>query len=44
MVENNDKKVLLVVEIKGVEYENELRDEEKWKILIVKKFFEVLKK
>ncbi|WQZ94539.1 type III restriction-modification system endonuclease [Helicobacter pylori] len=44
VVENNDKKVLLVVETKGVEHENELRDEEKRKISIAKKFFEALKK
>ncbi|MCQ2706388.1 type III restriction-modification system endonuclease [Helicobacter pylori] len=44
MVENNDKKVLLVVETKGVEHENELRDEEKCKISTAKKFFEALKK
>ncbi|MCQ2620918.1 type III restriction-modification system endonuclease [Helicobacter pylori] len=44
VVENNDKKVLLVVETKGVENENELRDEEKRKISIAKKFFEALKK
>ncbi|WP_024115194.1 type III restriction-modification system endonuclease [Helicobacter pylori] len=44
VVENNDKKVLLVVETKGVEYENELRDEEKRKISTAKKFFEALKK
>ncbi|GAA9946742.1 type III restriction-modification system endonuclease [Helicobacter pylori] len=44
VVENNDKKVLLVVETKGVENENELREEEKCKILTAKKFFEALKK
>ncbi|MFP6057703.1 DEAD/DEAH box helicase family protein [Helicobacter pylori] len=44
VVENNDKKVLLVVETKGVEHENELRDEEKRKISTAKKFFEALKK
>ncbi|WRE75563.1 type III restriction-modification system endonuclease [Helicobacter pylori] len=44
VVENNDKKVLLVVETKGVEHENELRDEEKRKISTDKKFFEALKK
>ncbi|PUD02037.1 DEAD/DEAH box helicase [Helicobacter pylori] len=44
VVENNDKKVLLVVEAKGVEHENELRDEEKRKISTAKKFFEALKK
>ncbi len=44
VVENNDKKVLLVVETKGFENENELREEEKRKISIAKKFFEALKK
>ncbi|MFP6028087.1 DEAD/DEAH box helicase family protein [Helicobacter pylori] len=44
VVENNDKKVLLVVETKGVENENELHDEEKRKISTAKKFFEALKK
>ncbi len=44
VVENNDKKVLLVVETKGVEKENELREEEKRKISTAKKFFEALKK
>ncbi|MCQ2699337.1 type III restriction-modification system endonuclease [Helicobacter pylori] len=44
VVENNDKKVLLVVETKGVENENELCDEEKRKISTAKKFFEALKK
>ncbi|MGL2403576.1 DEAD/DEAH box helicase family protein [Helicobacter pylori] len=44
VVESNDKKVLLVVETKGVEHENELRDEEKRKISTAKKFFEALKK
>ncbi len=44
VVENNDKKVLLVVETKGVKNENELRDEEKRKISTAKKFFESLKK
>ncbi|GAA6955334.1 type III restriction-modification system endonuclease [Helicobacter pylori] len=44
VVENNDKKVLLVVETKGVENENELREEEKRKISTAKKFFEALKK
>ncbi|WP_120807300.1 type III restriction-modification system endonuclease [Helicobacter pylori] len=44
VVENNDKKVLLVVETKGVEHENELREEEKHKISTAKKFFEALKK
>lgn len=44
VVENNDKKVLLVVETNGVENENELREEEKRKISTAKKFFEALKK
>lgn len=44
VVENNDKKVLLVVETKGYENESELRDEEKRKISTAKKFFEALKK
>ncbi len=44
VVENNDKKVLLVVETKGVENESELREEEKRKISTAKKFFESLKK
>ncbi|GAA8493070.1 type III restriction-modification system endonuclease [Helicobacter pylori] len=44
VVENNDKKVLLVVETKGVESESELREEEKRKISTAKKFFEALKK
>ncbi|GAA7118865.1 type III restriction-modification system endonuclease [Helicobacter pylori] len=44
VVEDNDKKVLLVVETKGVENENELREEEKRKISTAKKFFEALKK
>ncbi|RVZ88131.1 DEAD/DEAH box helicase [Helicobacter pylori] len=44
VVENNDKKVLLVVETKGVENENELRPEEERKISTAKKFFEALKK
>ncbi|MGN8498231.1 DEAD/DEAH box helicase family protein [Helicobacter pylori] len=44
VVENNDKKVLLVVETKGVENENELREEEQCKISTAKKFFESLKK
>lgn len=44
VVGNNDKKVLLVVETKGVEHENELRDEERRKISTAKKFFEALKK
>ncbi len=44
VVENNDKKVLLVVETKGVENESELREEEKCKISTAKKFFKALKK
>ncbi len=44
VVENNNKKVLLVVETKGVENENELREEENRKISTAKKFFEALKK
>ncbi len=44
VVENNDKKVLLVVETKGVENESELREEEKRKISTAEKFFEALKK
>lgn len=44
VVGNNDKKVLLVVETKGIEHENELHDEEKRKISTAKKFFEALKK
>ncbi len=44
VVENNDKKVLLVVETKGVDRESELRPEEERKILTAKKFFEALKK
>ncbi|WP_120884691.1 type III restriction-modification system endonuclease [Helicobacter pylori] len=44
VVENNDKKVLLVVETKGVDKKDELRDEEKRKISTAKKFFEALKK
>ncbi|MFP6292914.1 DEAD/DEAH box helicase family protein [Helicobacter pylori] len=44
VVGNNDKKVLLVVETKGVEHKNELCDEEKRKISTAKKFFEALKK
>ncbi|ADI35517.1 type III restriction enzyme [Helicobacter pylori v225d] len=44
VVENNDKKVLLVVETKGVENESKLREEEKRKISTAKKFFEALKK
>ncbi|GAA7270760.1 DEAD/DEAH box helicase [Helicobacter pylori] len=44
VVENNDKKVLLVVETKGVENESELREEERRKISTAKKFFKALKK
>ncbi|WQR86131.1 type III restriction-modification system endonuclease [Helicobacter pylori] len=44
VVENNDKKVLLVVETKGIENESELCDEERRKISTAKKFFEALKK
>ncbi len=44
VVESNDKKVLLVVETKGVEHESELCEEEKRKISTAKKFFEALKK
>ncbi|GAA7631866.1 type III restriction-modification system endonuclease [Helicobacter pylori] len=44
VVENNDKKVLLVVETKGVEKESELREEERRKISTAEKFFEALKK
>ncbi|WQX63709.1 type III restriction-modification system endonuclease [Helicobacter pylori] len=44
VVENNDKKVLLVVETKGVDKKSELREEEKRKISTAKKFFEALKK
>ncbi|GAA9169337.1 type III restriction-modification system endonuclease [Helicobacter pylori] len=44
VVENNEKKVLLVVETKGVENESELHEEEKRKISTAKKFFEALKK
>ncbi|GAA7351802.1 restriction endonuclease [Helicobacter pylori] len=44
VVENNDKKALLVVETKGVEHESELREEERRKISTAKKFFEALKK
>ncbi|MGL2334549.1 DEAD/DEAH box helicase family protein [Helicobacter pylori] len=44
VVENNDKKVLLVVEIKGVDKKSELRPEEERKISTAKKFFEALKK
>ncbi|MEJ8627493.1 type III restriction-modification system endonuclease [Helicobacter pylori] len=44
VVESNDKKVLLVVETKGVENESGLREEERRKISTAKKFFEALKK
>ncbi|WP_187840958.1 DEAD/DEAH box helicase family protein [Helicobacter pylori] len=44
VVENNDKKVLLVVETKGVDKKSELRPEEEQKISTAKKFFEALKK
>ncbi|WP_187945936.1 DEAD/DEAH box helicase family protein [Helicobacter pylori] len=44
VVENNDKKVLLVIETKGVDKKGELRPEEKRKISTAKKFFEALKK
>ncbi len=44
VVENNDKKVLLVVETKGVDEKSELRPEEERKISTAKKFFEALKK
>ncbi|RVY50790.1 DEAD/DEAH box helicase [Helicobacter pylori] len=44
VVENNDKKVLLVVETKGVDKKGELRPEEKRKISTAEKFFEALKK
>ncbi|KHL82452.1 type III restriction-modification system endonuclease [Helicobacter pylori] len=44
VVENNDKKVLLVVETKGIDRESELRPEEERKISTAKKFFEALKK
>lgn len=44
VVENNDKKVLLVVETKGVDKKSELRPEEKRKISTAKKFFKALKK
>ncbi len=44
VVENNDKKVLLVVETKGVDKKSELRSEEERKISTAKKFFEALKK
>ncbi len=45
VVENNDKKLLLVVETKGYENEEEdLRNKERRKISTAKKFFEALKK
>ncbi|WQT59345.1 type III restriction-modification system endonuclease [Helicobacter pylori] len=44
VVENNDKKVLLVVETKGVDKKGELRPKEERKISTAKKFFEALKK
>ncbi|OPG40662.1 DEAD/DEAH box helicase [Helicobacter pylori] len=44
VVENNDKKVLLVVETKGVDKKSELRPKEERKISTAKKFFEALKK
>ncbi|WQW77934.1 type III restriction-modification system endonuclease [Helicobacter pylori] len=44
VVENNDKKVLLVVETNGVDKKGELRPEEERKISTAKKFFEALKK
>ncbi len=44
VVESNDKKVLLVVETKGVDKKGELRPEEERKISTAKKFFEALKK
>ncbi|MGN8410771.1 DEAD/DEAH box helicase family protein [Helicobacter pylori] len=44
VVENNNKKVLLVVETKGVDKKSELRPEEERKISTAKKFFEALKK
>ncbi len=44
VVENNDKKVLLVVETKGVDKKGELRPGEERKISTAKKFFEALKK
>ncbi len=43
VVENNDKKLLLVVETKGYENERKLRDEERRKISTAEKFFEALK-
>ncbi len=44
VVENNDKKLLLVVETKGSENESKLYDEERRKISTARKFFEALKK
>lgn len=44
VVENNDKKVLLVVETKGVDKKSELCPKEERKISTAKKFFEALKK
>ncbi len=44
VVENNDKKLLLVVETKGSEHESKLRNEERRKISTARKFFEALKK
>ncbi|WP_033787084.1 type III restriction-modification system endonuclease [Helicobacter pylori] len=44
VVENNNKKVLLVIETKGVGKKSELRPEEERKISTAKKFFEALKK
>ncbi len=41
VVENNDKKVLLVVETKGVEHENELRDEESGKFQPLRNFLKL---
>ncbi len=44
VVENNDKKLLLVVETKGYENKGKLYNEERRKISTAKKFFEALKK
>ncbi len=44
VVENNDKKVLLVVETKGSENKGKLYDEERRKISTAEKFFKALKK
>ncbi|WP_367971870.1 DEAD/DEAH box helicase, partial [Helicobacter acinonychis] len=44
VVENNDKKVLLVIETKGYDREIQLRPEEERKISTAEKFFEALKK